>query len=353
MVGKNFDPNAPALPGAGIFGLPADPEHDQVVCIPVPWDATTSYRCGTAKGPAAILHASKQVDLFDLSVDRPYQAGIYMRPISEELVQGNLAARRLAEPIIEAGGAIGADPVLAAALARINDLCRGMNRWVEVEVSELLAKNKIPLLVGGDHSTPFGAIAAASKAFPGIGLLQIDAHLDLRLAYEGFSWSHASITRNVADHLPGVHRIVQVGIRDFCQDELEFAESTQGKIVIHFDSDLSRRRLEGHSWRDAVDTILRSLPETVWITFDIDGLDPSLCPNTGTPVPGGLSYQEAIYLIGAVAQSGRRIVGCDLNEVSPGEQSDSEWDANVGARVLYQLIAWSLVSQGRCRQRPR
>ena len=353
MSSNGFNPNAPALPGAGIFGLPSNPEQDQVVCIPVPWDATTSYRSGTAGGPTAILNASKQVDLFDLDVDRPYQAGIHLLPISEELTRQNQSARRLALPIIEAGGEIGGDPALAAALTQVNDLCNGMNRWVEAKVSELLAQNKIPILVGGDHSTPFGAIAAASQAFPGIGLLQIDAHLDLRLAYEGFTWSHASITRNVADRLPGVSRIIQVGIRDFCQDELEFAESTQGKIVIHFDTDLSRRRLEGGNWKETVDTILAALPEQVWITFDIDGLDPSLCPHTGTPVPGGLSYQEAIYLISSVAQSGRRIIGCDLNEVYPGAQSETEWDANVGARVLYQMIAWSLVSQGRCRQRSR
>jgi agmatinase len=206
------------------------------------------------------------------------------------------------------------------------------------------------VLIGGDHSTPFGAIRAAAHRHPGLGLLQIDAHMDLRLAYEGFTWSHASITRNVVDRIPDVARVVQVGIRDFCEEEVDRAAEEPDRIRVFYDAEMAQREYEGGTWAEIVGEIVAELPQEVWITFDIDGLDPKLCPHTGTPVPGGLEFGRAVHLIAAVARSGRRIIGFDLNEVSPSPAGD-EWDANVGARMLYQLCAWALVIQGRRSER--
>ena len=142
--------------------------------------------------------------------------------------------------------------------------------------------------------------------------------------------------------LDGVATIVQVGIRDFCEEEYERISSSGGRVRTFFDVQLAAARSRG-GFGDAIGTAVQALPESVYVSFDIDGLDPSLCPHTGTPVPGGLSFHEASALLGAVARSGRRIVGFDLNEVAPGD--DDEWDANVGARLLYKLIGWTLVSQ--------
>ncbi len=350
MTTPPFDPNAPAAVGAGLFGLPHTREDAAVLCLPVPWEATTSYGGGTAGGPAAILRASWQVDLFDLQVERPYQPGIMMLPEDERVHRWNSEARPLARQVIELGGVIGDTPALQEALDTVNALSAKVNAYVHEQTAGILAAGRIPALVGGDHSTPFGAIQAAAERHPGLGLLQIDAHMDLRQAYEGFTWSHASITRNVVDRIPGVGPIVQVGIRDFCEEEVDCAAEHRDRISVFYDADLAGRRFRGETWDALVQEVMAPLPQEVWITFDIDGLDPKLCPHTGTPVPGGLEFAEAVYLIAAVARSGRRIVGFDLNEVAPGE---GEWDANVGARVLYQLCAWTLVSQGRVRERAR
>jgi agmatinase len=219
-----------------------------------------------------------------------------------------------------------------------------VNDVVYETAREWLSRGKIVGLVGGDHATPYGTIRAHAEKYPGLGILHIDAHADLRHAYEGFSYSHASIMECVTREIPGVSRLVQVAIRDLCEEEHDRIEASGGKIRIFYDVELaaSRRRgaLDAHFARIAAE-----LPEQVYVSFDIDGLDPVLCPNTGTPVPGGLSFHEASALLRAVVESGKRIVGFDLNEVAPAPDGGDEWDGNVGARVLYKLIGWTLRSR--------
>ena len=341
---KSFDPNSAASPGSGIFCLPHTPEEAKVVLLPVPWEVTTSYRTGTAGGPAAILAASRQIDLYDVETGRPWMAGIAMLGEDAQIRSWNAEARALAEPVIEAGGA-GDDVELASAVMRVNAMGAKLNAWVRDQVAKWLDAGKLVGIVGGDHSVPFGAIEAIADRHPGLGVLHVDAHADLRDSYEGFTWSHASIMFNVATKLPDVARIVQVGIRDLCEAEVDVILSSSRRIVTHYDAELSTRRMAGESWAGQCEQIVEALPAEVYVSFDIDGLDPALCPHTGTPVPGGLSFPEAQFLIGAVVRSGRRIVGFDLNEVAPGPAGD-EWDANVGMRLLYKMIGWALRSQG-------
>ncbi|MEQ1893592.1 MAG: arginase family protein, partial [Planctomycetota bacterium] len=222
-----------------------------------------------------------------------------------------------------------------------------LNRWVEARTDEILARKKLCALVGGDHSTPFGAIRAHARRFPGLGVLHVDAHADLRPAYEGFSWSHASILRNVAEKID-VARIVQVGIRDFSEEERDFILASKGRIQTLFDLEWADAKHSGHNLKALVRRTLEPLPRDVYVTFDIDGLEPALCPNTGTPVPGGLAWNEAVLLLDELVRSGRRIVGCDLNEVAPvpGTEPGTGWDENVGARLLYRLIGCALRSGG-------
>ncbi|MCB9594482.1 MAG: agmatinase family protein [Sandaracinaceae bacterium] len=326
----------------GIFGLPCSAEEAGVVLLPVPWEVTTSYRPGTARGPAAILEASRQVDLYDVETGRPYRLGIAMVDPWPDVRVWNAEGRALAEPIIEAGGAIEGRPELEAALARVNLLGERLNERVRAETERWLADGRLVGVVGGDHSTPFGAIQAIAAAHPGLGILHIDAHADLREAYEGFTWSHASIMHNVMTRVPDVARLVQVGIRDLCEAEVDAIKGSRGRIVTFYDTETKTRGFAGQGWAGQCERMVEALPEEVYISFDIDGLDPTLCPNTGTPVPGGLDYAQAVMLIGTVVRSGRRIVGFDLNEVAPG---DDEWDANVGARILYKMIGWALASR--------
>lgn len=340
-----FDPNSAALYD-GIYGLPYGYEEAKLVYLPVPWEATTSYGGGTSKGPAAILEASRQVDLFDLEVERPYEPGLYLIPASKKIARWNAEAKRSAQAIIRAGGEIGKSAKLKKSLAETNRLGALLNEEVRRESSRVLGDGKILALIGGDHSVPFGAIQAVAEREKSFGVLHVDAHSDTRDAYEGFTWSHASIMRNVAEKIPEVKKIVQVGIRDFCEEEWDFVQASKGRVQPFFDLDWARRKALGEGWSQMAEEIVAALPEKVWISFDVDGLDPRYCPHTGTPVPGGLDFHEAVWLIGAVARSGRRILGFDLNEVAPGKD---EWDANVGARLLYKLTAWTLVSQGLAR----
>lgn len=334
-----FDPNAAALPDSGVFGLPFTPEEAKVVLVPVPFEATTSYGGGTADGPAAILEASKQVDLFDLDTGKPYEAGIAMLGEPAHVRAWNDEAKAAAAPIIESAG-VDAD---AAALAKVNGFSEKMNEWVYATTKQWLERGKIVGVVGGDHSTPFGAIKAYAEKYPSLGVLHLDAHADLRDAYEGFTWSHASIMFNVLKHT-GVKKLVQVGIRDFGEAEYELIRDSNGRVHTFFDARLSRARLDGMPWREQVDAIVAELPQHVYLSWDIDGLEPTLCPHTGTPVPGGLSFAQAAALLEGLVRAGKKIVGFDLNEVAPG--SDDEWDGNVGARLLYKMIGWTLVSQG-------
>jgi agmatinase len=226
----------------------------------------------------------------------------------------------------------------------VNDYGERMNRWVYEETKRWIAAGRMPVVLGGDHSVPFGAIQAWIERYPGLGILHLDAHADLREAYEGFTWSHASIFHNVMTRLPNVGRLVQVGLRDLGRSEKRMIEESGGKIHPFYDADLASRKEGGESWASICDAIVAELPETVYLSWDIDGLDPTLCPGTGTPVPGGLSWNEAMGLLRALARSGRTVVGLDLCEVAPG---DTEWDANVGARLLYKMIGFALMTQGK------
>ncbi len=291
VVTASFDPGAPAL-GGGIFGLPHTPDDARVVLVPVPWEPTTSYARGTARGPAAILHASRQVDLFDLQTGRPYEAGIALLDVDPEIAAWNAEACAAAEPVIAAGGVLDGDPDLTARLARVNELSVRLNERVAAIRALMDGSRQDRRRPGGDHASPFGAIAAHAARFPGLGVLHLDAHADLRDAYEGFAFSHASIMHNVAARLPGVSRIVQIGIRDLSEEEHAYVQASSGRVTALFDADAARRQLEGEPFGKIVRAALERLPQHVYLSFDIDGLDPALCPHTGTPVPGGLSFQQ-------------------------------------------------------------
>lgn len=335
----DFDPNAASGIDSGLFGLPHGPDDARVHVLGMPFEATTSYRGGTAHGPAAVLAASRQIDLFDLRFGKPYEAGIWMAPIEGRVHAWNAAARALTAPLIEKGGA---DPSDAATVARVDEIGDEINGNVRAFFDERLDgghEPRLPVLLGGDHSTPFGAIAACADHYPGLAVLQFDAHADLRPAFEGFRWSHASIMHNVLEEIGNVSKIVQVGIRDLCEQEYD-ALRGPAPVTALFDTDLDAARFDGRTRALARET-LAALPDDIYISFDIDALDPTLCPNTGTPVPGGLRWDELMVWLDELQRSGKRVVGLDLNEVSPGPEGDPDgtsWDAIVGARLLYRLI---------------
>ena len=332
----DFDPDGPG--GQGLYGVPCPPEDALVHVIAVPWEATASYRRGTRHGPAAIYQASVQVDLADSSYGAVYRAGLAW--IDGEAVVGALqdSVESDALAVIEAGGA-GADDALRAATARVDAAGDAMVAWVRQRADAALDAGRIPAVVGGDHSSPMGLIAAVAAREPELGVLHIDAHADLREAYLGFRWSHASIFHNVLAACPSVTQLVGVGWRDMGAREVERIRASGDRITAWTDARLADAQLAGRPFLDVVADIVERLPPRVHVSIDIDGLDPTLCPHTGTPVPGGLSWREVEALLQAVSRA-RTIVSFDLCEVGPGPHGVTEedaWDAIVGARLLYKL----------------
>jgi agmatinase len=336
-----FDPNAASSPNSGAFGLTFTPEEASVVLIPAPWEVTTSYKGGTAKGPGAILEASRQVDLHHVRLGDFYKEGISLLEEDPWIAKTDAKLRSKAEAVIAEGGQIEGNRTLAQYVEDVNAGSTQLNEKIQASAETWLDKGKIVGLVGGDHSTPLGLIAACHKHFPAMGVLQIDAHLDLRKRFEGFEFSHASIMQNVVTKVDPA-KLVQVGIRDFCDEEVELIEKRGKQISVFYDRDIAAHQHGGGTWDDYCRRIIAALPQEVYVSFDIDGLDPSLCPHTGTPVPGGLQFNQVCRLFELLVENGKRIIGFDVNEVAPGED---EWDANVGARVLFELCGWSLRSR--------
>jgi agmatinase len=334
-----FDVNGPGNPDS-LFGLPFTPETARLVVIPVPWEATVSYRTGTARGPEAILKASRQIDFFCREIPDAWKLGIAMLPVPAKIKEESDRLRTL----VEFHHAVPHPGVEQAVVVtdKINEASESLNIYVKNITEKYLSEGKMVGLLGGDHSSPLGFLRALKEKHSSFGILQIDAHADLRKAFEGFTCSHGSVMYN-ALKIPAISRLVQVGVRDFCEEESRQMDRGAGRVKTFFDEDLKAGLSSGKKTWDALcKEIVRNLPEKVFISFDIDGLDPKLCPHTGTPVPGGLEFHQATALIKSVATSGRTIIGFDLNEVAPGK--DDEWDANVGARILWHLCHWTGVS---------
>ncbi|NDJ17297.1 agmatinase family protein [Myxacorys almedinensis] len=331
---KTFNPNDLGVDNGNLLGLPFDYDSANIIVFGIPWEVTVSYRAGTAAAPQAILAASRQLDIFDFDHPDGWQQGIFMTAISPHLQAKNAALRTEAARLIEhleQGSAIAENQELAQTLHTLNQECQAMNQWLFEQAQAAMNQGKQVAVMGGDHSVPLGYMQALAERYSDFGILHIDAHADLRDAYEGFQFSHASIMFN-ALKLPQISKLVQVGIRDVCHDEVEIIERSQGRISAYYDPMLKQKMYAGMSWLDLCQQMVSELPQHVYISFDVDGLDPKLCPNTGTPVPGGLELEQAFCLFREVVQSGRQIIGFDVCEVG-----DGEWDGNVGARAVYKL----------------
>ena len=334
---SNFDPNNAGNPNNNIFGLPFSEEDARLVIIPIPWEVTVSFGAGTARSAEQIMRASLQVDLFDPEVREGWKQGFFMRETDRKVLLKSDYLRKEAELYIDyisKGDLVTKNQFMCRTLKEVNEGGYFLNNWVYHQTRELLEKGKLVALLGGDHSTPLGYMKAIGEKHGEFGIIQIDAHCDLREGYEGFVYSHASIMYNALKEVPQLQKLVQVGIRDYSEGEHEFIQQNTDRVKTYFDADIRQRQYEGESFKQVVDEIVSQLPQKVYISFDIDGLDPKLCPNTGTPVQGGFETEQVFYIFKKIQQSGRQIIGFDLSEVST---SENYWDANVGARVLFKL----------------
>lgn len=334
---SNFDPNSVGNPNNNIFGLPFTEEDARLVIVPVPWEVTVSYTAGTARAPEHVFNSSLQVDLFDPDVKDGWKQGFFMRSSDKKVLMKSDYLRKEAElyiNYISQGEEVSDNKFMCKSLKDINEGSNFLNNWVYEQTRELLDRGKLVGMLGGDHSTPFGFFKAIAEKHGDFGILQIDAHCDLRVGYEGFKYSHASIMYNALEEIPSLKKLVQVGIRDYCEEEFDYMVNSNQRVITYFDKDIKERIYEGANWQRICEEIVSHLPEKVFISFDIDGLDPKLCPHTGTPVQGGFETEQVFYLFKKVLQSGRKLIGFDLNEVGV---SRDEWDENVGARCLFKL----------------
>lgn len=333
---QSFNPNDPGSTDGNLFGLPFTAEQSEIIIVPAPWEVTVSYGSGASKGIQAIFDASFQVDLANVEFPDLWKLGIFLDdeiPNWEEL---NLIHKQKAKQIIQAyenGLELSSNKELQEILVEVNQGAENFNQQIEQRTTYWLNQGKLVGFLGGDHSTPLGYYKALSERHASFGILHLDAHMDLRKAYEGFTYSHASIMQN-ALQVKQIEKIVQVGIRDFCQEEIDCAQSQPHRLKIFTDNFLKTNHFEGKTWQDQCVEIIKNLPQKVYISLDIDVLQAWYCPHTGTPVPGGLSFEQTTYLLSQLANSGKQIIGFDLVEVAPG---DDDWDGNVGARMLFHL----------------
>ncbi|MBN2728933.1 MAG: agmatinase family protein [Bacteroidales bacterium] len=339
----NFNADNNFLLSEGIFGLPNTYNDSALILIPVPWEVTCSYGDGTSAAPDAIQKASFQIDLFDVELKEEWRKGIFLLQAPESIYDANAVQRRNAIQIIH-HHENDAKPLSERQLKLqegINTACEEMNEYVASASAKIHSDGKLSGLVGGDHSVALEHIKAVAKREKEIGIIQIDAHADLRDSYMGFSYSHASLMFNLTKESQGIKKIVQIGLRDICKAESDFISSSP-LFSAYFMKDIRKAQFDGDSLNTIFSKILNELPEKVYISFDIDGLDPALCPSTGTPVPGGFTYSEMIFLFQLLLKNKKKIVGFDLCETGFNENND--WDANVAARILYQLSLYALKS---------
>lgn len=346
MKKNNFDPDGVGIRNGNYFGFTFTDKEARLHLLSVPWDVTSSYGEGSSSAPDAIIEESTQLDFYDTVSPGAWHKGIATigidYSIQDQSVMLRPDARRVME-ILEGGGNISEEKRLQRKVERVNNASRRINAKVYKEARNRLMAGKLVGLVGGDHSSPLGLIRAVGQVEKNIGILHLDAHADLRKAYEGFKYSHASIMYNVLTEVPEVEKIIQVGIRDISSAEYNIAQES-GRVEIFDDYALASRRFEGEAWGRICEDIVSRLPEKVYVSFDVDALSPENCLNTGTPVAGGLTFNEAVYLVDAVARSGRRIVGFDICEVVPDETD--KLDAATGARLLFKLCGITLKSNG-------
>lgn len=268
----------------------------RVVILPIPLDRTTSYVPGTRNGPHEILVASSHLELWDEETQTDvHSIGIYTLPEME------FPFASMEEVVCE--------------IRRV--------------VAELVNRGKFPLILGGEHSITPAVVGAVAAKYPGLSVLQIDAHADLRESFMGTRHSHACAMRRTLEHA----RATQVGIRSLSSEEAAAAPSLPTEIFYDFNM---------RQDADWIDRVVDSLSETVYITIDVDGFDPAIMPATGTPEPGGLSWYEALTLLRRVIER-RTVVGCDIVELSP--MAGNVAPNFLCAKLIYKILSYRFGSE--------
>ena len=275
------------------LGLPKEfsgYEKSKVAILPVPYEGTVSYGKGASKGPKAIIEASKYMEVFDEELlVSPCEVGIHT--LSE---------------------------------VKVKQKPEEVAKQVESQIKQIMAEGKFPIVLGGEHSISLGVVKAVKEQYDDLCVLHLDAHADLRDSYNGSRFSHACVARRICEICP----IVQVGIRSLDEDEYKFIE--EKNIPVFWDKRIN-------SDKDWIDYAIEKLGKDVYITLDVDVLNPGEMPAVGTPEPGGLSYNMLIKFLGRVFRA-KNVIGCDIVELAPIK--DLNYPDFLAARLAYKMIAY-------------
>jgi agmatinase len=272
-------------------------ETSRIAVLPVPYDFTTTYVTGTRNGPGAIIEASTHMELYDEELGREtYQVGIYTH-----------------QPI-----------------AVSDKKPEEMLRMVAETVSSDLNSDRLPVTLGGEHSISIGVVRELLKVYPDMSVLQLDAHADLRDAYEGTPYNHACVGRRISELCP----LVQVGIRSMCKEEADFKRSS--KVIT-----ISDYEIKGN--KTALSDAINALTDHVYLTLDLDVLDPAIMPAVGTPEPGGLNWFETIQFLKLLSER-KKIVSFDVVELCP--QAGNVAPDFLAAKLIYRIMGYIAESRG-------
>lgn len=332
------------------FGAKTTLKQAELILIPVPWEVTTSYGGGTSQGPDLIRKACFQLDFFNPELKCAYNHKIHFEKTDPLIQSLGKEARVWAKDIQKNWKE---DTVLnkkqLALCEKVNQASESLQDWLYEKSSKLFQEDKIPALVGGDHSVSEGLVRLIGEKLKGeYSILHLDAHADLRESYQGFKYSHASVMHNILNLPFPPKKLIQVGIRDLCETEYKKISNSK-TISCFFDVDLSFRLFSGEKWADLCQEIVKSLSSEVYVSLDVDALSWHYAPGTGTPVPGGLSFNQLLYLFSEIKRQKKRLIAFDVVETAGGEQpnSFSEWNGNVSARLIYYLAGLVLLTHNK------
>ena len=261
----------------------------KVIVLPFPFDGSTSYRHLSQKAPFSILNASTQLDLFDIDYGNIYKQRIYMEKISISIIRINNYVLKLCKYLYSS------HYQKIHLINKINNLMNINNKFIYQWTLKIFLDKKIPVILGGEHSLPFGVIQAFFFFLKKISILHIDAHADIHYLYHNIHYSHASIIRNILKYLKNIAHIIQLSIRDMSYCEYSFI-CLSNSIFIIYSKYIRKYKIHG-SINVIFDYVIKKLNQYVYITIDIDGLDIIYCPSTGTPVPEGLPLNYILLIL--------------------------------------------------------
>ena len=332
------------------FGVKTAFDEADLILIPVPWEATASYGSGASRGPELIRQASFQMDFFNPTLHCSYNHRIHFEPTDPLIESLNKKTKAWAKGIQKNWKENKILNKKERDLSeKVNQASQSLLDWLYEKSLKVFQQGKIPALVGGEHSVSEGLIRLVGEKSKGeYGVLHIDAHADLRESYQGFQRSHASVMHNVLNLDFPPKKLVQVGVRDLCEQEYQKINNDL-RIDCYFDEDISSRLFSGEKWAEICQQIIGLLPSEIYVSLDVDALSWDYAPGTGTPVPGGLSFNQVLYLLSEIRRQKKKIRAFDVVETADGDKPHtfSEWNGNVSARLIYYLAGLALSSENK------